>query len=344
MSKTGQAIQSFHCIVSQLGDRAACGPRNQILITRGLHTVEQRKPPHHGCQLAKMPLEMLRRMRIRNWYKHFAACSGLALLLLAWVLGAREPESFRFAILGDRTGEAQAGIYEQVWKEIAAEKPAFVISVGDTIEGLNDKTAPAEWREFDQILEHLRQYPLYLAPGNHDVWSATSERLFRQHAPGLHYSFDYGEAHFTVLDNSRSDELTNEELLFVETDLKIHAAQPFKMIISHRPSWLLYVGLQNPNFPLHRIARRYGVQFVIAGHVHQMMHSELQGVTYVSIPSSGGHLRLSRQYERGWLFGHALIELNSNNVKFEIREVDPPHGEGRITMLAAWGMNGLAPQ
>lgn len=99
-------------------------------------------------------------MRIRNWYRHFAACGGLALLLLAWVLGAGEPESFRFAIVGDRTGEAQADIYEQVWKEIAIEKPAFVISVGDTIEGLNDKTAPAEWREFDQFLEHLRQYPL----------------------------------------------------------------------------------------------------------------------------------------------------------------------------------------
>jgi 3',5'-cyclic-AMP phosphodiesterase len=285
---------------------------------------------------------MFHRFRIRERYSRDLIFGGLFLALLLCVRGAPAPDSFRFVILGDRTGDAQQGVYEQVWREAAAESPAFVVSVGDTIQGLNDEKAETEWRQVDQLLKAFRRYPLYLAPGNHDIWSAASERLFRQRSGhGLHYSFDYGQAHFTILDNSRSDELRAEELAFLETDLKGHAAQPLKVIVSHRPSWVVNVALQNSEFALHQLARRYGVQYVIAGHVHQMLHLELQGVTYVSMASSGGHLRLSGAYEDGWFFGHALVEINGKSIEFQIKEVRPPRGEGRITKLADWGMIGL---
>ena len=207
---------------------------------------------------------MFDRLRIKACWHRILIFGGLLLTGLLCIWGSPAPDAFRFAILGDRTGEAQPGVYEQVWKEIAAESPAFVVSVGDTIEGMNDAGAEAEWRQANQILELYRRFPLYLAPGNHDIWSAASERLFRRYAAHTpHYSFDYGQAHFTILDNSRSDELPAEELVYLEADLKAHAGQPLKMIVSHRPSWLLNVALQNPNFPLHQLARRYGVQYEI---------------------------------------------------------------------------------
>jgi len=268
--------------------------------------------------------------------------AGLLLTLLLCLRGTAAPDSFHFAILGDRTGEAQPGVYEQVWKEVAAESPAFVVSVGDTIQGMNDASAEAEWLEASRILKPFRSYPLYLAPGNHDIWSAASERLFRQYAARpVHYSFDYGQAHFTVLDNSRTEQLTDPELVFLENDLKAHAGQPLKIVVSHRPSWLLNVALRNPNFALHQLARQYGVQYVVAGHIHQMLCLELEGVTYVSLASSGGHLRLSGAYEDGWFFGHALVEVHGKSIDFQIRELSEPHGNGRITKLTDWGMAGL---
>ncbi len=282
------------------------------------------------------------RMRIRTQCSRALILGGLLLALLLCIWGAPASDSFRFAILGDRTGEAQPGVYEQVWKEVAAENPAFVLSVGDTIQGMSNASAEAEWREVDRILKPFRRYPLYLVPGNHDIWSAESERLFQQYAKhAVRYSFDYGQAHFTVLDNSRSDELAAQELAFLETDLKAHAAQPLKIVVSHRPSWLADVALRNPNFALHQLARRYGVQYVIAGHVHQMLHLELEGVTYVSMASSGGHLRLSRAYADGWFFGHALVEVHGDSRDFRIEELGPPYGEGRMTRLSDWGMAGL---
>jgi predicted phosphodiesterase len=285
---------------------------------------------------------MLHRVRIRAQCRRAVIFGGLLFALLPCLRGAPPSDSSRFAILGDRTGEAQPGVYEQVWKEVAAENPAFVLSVGDTIQGMNDRSAEAEWREAEQMLKPFRRYPLYLVPGNHDIWSAESERLFEKYATHpAHYSFDYGQAHFTVLDNSRSDELAAAELAFLETDLKAHAGQPLKIIVSHRPSWLVNVALRNPKFALHQLARRYGVQYVIAGHVHQMLHLALDGVTYVSMPSSGGHLRLSGAYEDGWFFGYAMVVVHGNSVDFRIQELGSPHGEGRTTKLTDWGMAGL---
>jgi hypothetical protein len=267
---------------------------------------------------------------------------GLLLALLPCTPGAPAPDSFRFAILGDRTGEAQRGVYEQVWEEVAAESPAFVVGVGDTIQGMSDASAEAEWREAGRIFQLFRRYPLYLAPGNHDIWSPASARMFRQYAGHPpHYSFDYGRAHFTILDNSRSEELPAQELVFLEADLKAHAGQPVKMIVMHRPSWIVDVALRNPNFALHQLARRYGVQYVVAGPVHQLLRLELEGVTYVSMASSGGQLRLSGLYQDGWFFGHALVEVHAKGIDFQMKEAGPPRGQGRTTKLTDWGMAGL---
>jgi len=266
-------------------------------------------------------------------------------VLLAGLAGigvTADPEPFRFAILGDRTGEAQPGVYEQVWRETASEKPAFVISIGDTIQGLNDAATENEWRQVQQILRPYRNIPLYFTPGNHDIWSAASERLFQKFADQPpHHSFNYGGAHFTILDNSRSDELPSTELAFLEEDLKNHQKLPVKFVFSHRPSWLMNVALRNPNFKLHQLARQYQVQYVIAGHIHQMLRFELEGVTYLSMASSGGHLRASREYRDGWFFGHALVEVRGTDIRVAIAEVKSPRGAGRVSTPADWGMLGL---
>jgi 3',5'-cyclic-AMP phosphodiesterase len=247
------------------------------------------------------------------------------------------PDSFRFIVLGDRTGESQPGIFEQVWGEAARLDPAFVVGVGDTIEGLHDATADTEWGQVKQLVAPWRRLPLYLAPGNHDIWSTASEELFQKytgHPP--HYSFDYAQAHFTVLDNSRTEQFSADELLFLEQDLKAHSEQPVKFIVSHRPSWILNAMLGDTSFPLHRLARKYGVQYVIAGHIHEMLHINLDGVDYVSMVSSGGHLRDAEKYESGWFFGYAAVEVRGNQVDFRIHELN-----GRVSALRDWGPAGL---
>jgi hypothetical protein len=265
------------------------------------------------------------------------AALGCLVLAALLALAAAAPADFHFALLGDRMGEVQPGVFEKVMKQAAASGPAFLLTVGDTIQGLNDATAESEWKEVNRILAPYARIPMYLAPGNHDIWSAESERLFRQyaqHAP--HYSFDYGGAHFAVLDNSRSDAMPAAELEWLDADLREHAAATVKMVVSHRPSWLIDAALGNTNSPLHQMAKRYGVCCVIAGHVHQLIHADLEGVTYFAAPSAGGHLRLSGKYEDGWFFGWTNVEVKGREATFQVHSL-----EGQVTPLSAWGRAGL---
>jgi 3',5'-cyclic AMP phosphodiesterase CpdA len=195
---------------------------------------------------------------------------------------------------------------------------------------------------FQRIVAPYRRFPLYLAPGNHDIWSRASEQVFRKFSGrDPHFSFDHGPVHVTVLDNSRTEGLAAAELRFLENDLKAQRGRPVKLIVSHRPSWLLEAAFRNPDFALHRLAKQYGVSHVIAGHVHQMLRFELEGIEYLSMPSAGGHLRASHKYKDGWFFGYSLVEVRQGKAVFQIHELKPPHGEGRVTRTDEWGAAGL---
>jgi len=205
------------------------------------------------------------------------------------------------------------------------------------IQGLDDTTAESEWRELLRTLAPYRRIPIYFTPGNHDVWSEASAALYRKHSGRpLHYGFDFGQAHFTVLDDSRSDTLSGAEMEFLEADLKAHEGAAAKFIVMHRPSWIMDAALRNAAAPLQQAAKRHGVRWIVAGHVHQLIHTELEGVTYFAVPSAGGHLRLSRKYEEGWFFGWTEVEVNGSGAAFTIHELD-----GRRTDLENWGLAGL---
>ena len=244
--------------------------------------------------------------------------------------------------MGDRSGGAFPGVYQEAWKETDADHPDFVINAGDTIQGGNDSTIDEEWQRVRDMLMPYRRYQFFYVPGNHDVWSDASAQAYQRNTGRpLHYGFDYGGAHFTVLDNSRTEFLPVDELTFLKNDLETHQQQRLKFVFFHRPSWILKVLLRNPDFPLHKLALQYGVKYVICGHVHEMLRFELDGVTYLSMASSGGHLREPRTYARGWFFQHTLVTVHGDQAQFAIKELAAPFGESRVTKPEDWNPAGL---
>ena len=256
-----------------------------------------------------------------------------ALAAFALFTAGSPANNFRFVILGDRTGDAQPGVYEQVWREVDAIQPDFVINVGDTVQGGNDATAASEWRALRPLWERHR-YPMYFTPGNHDIWSAASRAVFEEQTghPSF-YSFNYQNAHFTVLDNSQAPDLSfnlpDDQMQFLERDLERNRDREPKFVFFHKPLWLIPVKFQNSQFAFHRLMVKYGVRYVVSGHGHQFVRESLDGVTYLEAPSSGGKLK-GQGFAQGWFYGHVSVAVAGPNAEITVDEIGPPFGQGRI--------------
>ncbi len=198
----------------------------------------------------------------------------------------------RFAVLGDRTGGHQPGVHGQVLEEIERMKPDFVVGVGDMIEGYsNDTTAvKAEWREYMGLLEALSM-PIYLTPGNHDIWDSTSEDLYRRLAGEPYYSFDVEDLHFIILDNSRwleAGDFPQEQIDWLARDLAASRGAAATFVVYHGPQWFETVALGEPD-QLHPVFSEYGVDAVFNGHYHTYFSGEYDGILYTTVGSSGGY-------------------------------------------------------
>lgn len=267
------------------------------------------------------------RMHNNLMRKAFALFTGLAALAVAACGG-----DFRFAILGDRTGGANAAVYEQVWRETGAERPAFVINVGDTIQGGNDARAEAEWRAASRAWSRY-SIPRYFTPGNHDIWSEVSRRVYeRQTGRPAFYSFDFGGAHFTVLDNSLELALSDAQMEFLERDLEAHSGAALKFVFFHKPFWLPFLKLGSGEFPLHKLVRKHGVTAVVSGHGHQFVALQRDGVRYLEVGSSGAHFEPPAPgdgFEQGWFYHHVIVDVEGGKARFTVKETAPPYGRGR---------------
>ena len=271
------------------------------------------------------------------------AATALLIAVAILAFADRGTEDFHFVVLGDRTGDAQPGVFEEALREAAASHPDFVVTVGDAIEGGVDAHTSDEWnsvlKTVEQNAPHLQ---FFFTPGNHDVWSDASAQAFEHYTKHLlHYSFDYGQAHFTVLDNSRTDQFSPEELSYLEDDLSKHSGQPLKFVISHRPSWILQALVGDRKSVYQQLAEKYHVQYFISGHIHQMLYFRVKQSDYLCMPSAGGHLRGNKRYESGWFFAETQVEVHGTGASFTIHELKSPFGQERTSRPQNWGAAGL---
>lgn len=272
--------------------------------------------------------------------------AALVLVGATGLQAPREPvNDFHFSILGDRTGNAAPEIYGRIWREIDLLGPDFVINVGDTIQGGSDARAEADWQQVRPILARYKRYPLYLVAGNHDIWSEHSRRLFeRESGRKAFYSFDYQNAHFTVLDNSETLALSDEQHEFLLRDLRAHRHRRPKFVFFHKPYWLVPLRLGSGQFRLHEIAREFGVDYVISGHTHNFSRLVRDGVTYLVVGSSGANLARyfsdPGHFARGFFYHHVWVRVQGDKARFTVKELSGAGGQGRMFRAEDWQADG----
>jgi hypothetical protein len=114
-----------------------------------------------------------------------------------------DSDDFQFAIIGDRTGGANAeGTFELAVGQINLLMPEFVINVGDSIEGYSEEKAKlhAEWDDFDEMATQL-EMPFFRTPGNHDIANDAAQEVWIERYGATHYYFVYKNVLFLVLDS-----------------------------------------------------------------------------------------------------------------------------------------------
>jgi hypothetical protein len=114
-----------------------------------------------------------------------------------------DPENFQFAIIGDRTGGANAQrTFALAMEQLNLLQPEFVINVGDMIEGYSGDKAElnAEWDEVDAMLNKL-DMPFVRVPGNHDIANDVAQQVWLERHGATYYYFVYNNVLFIVLDS-----------------------------------------------------------------------------------------------------------------------------------------------
>jgi hypothetical protein len=111
-----------------------------------------------------------------------------------------EADTFRFAIVSDRTGGHRPQVFSQAVERLNLLQPEFVLSVGDLVEGYSKDSGKlaAEWREFQSYVCQL-QMPFFYVPGNHDVSNLLGEKVWQEKFGRRYYHFLYKNVLFLIL-------------------------------------------------------------------------------------------------------------------------------------------------
>lgn len=109
-------------------------------------------------------------------------------------------DGFQFAVVSDRTGQHREKVFSRAMHLVNLLPPAFVVSVGDLIEGYTPtpEAMAADWDQFNGFLKPLGM-PFFYAGGNHDLGTKAKNTSWDGRYGRRQYHFTYKNVLFLVL-------------------------------------------------------------------------------------------------------------------------------------------------
>ena len=167
-------------------------------------------------------------------------------------------------------------------------KPAFMIHTGD----ITHLSKPKEFDDADRIIGTSR-LDVHYVPGEHDVIDPEQKLYRERYGRGTRgagwYSFDANGVHFIGLVNvvdlkaGGLGNLGNEQLEWLEHDVKSRSASTPIVLFAHIPLWTVYQdwgwGTQDGAQALGYL-KKFGSVTVLNGHIHQVMQKVEGNVTF----------------------------------------------------------------
>ncbi len=205
---------------------------------------------------------------------------------LATAPAERAAAPFRFVVSGDSRNEPQ--VFAEVEQRMQGEAPDFQIFTGDAVgygKSQNDWDAFFEARAGSfHVEDALARIPLMAVNGNHEALALNYFAQFafpEQESPGESagsageewYAFDYGNAHFAMLnDTAAGQDAIDKQAEWLRQDLaKVDRAKtPWIFAVHHKP--LYTCSAHSPDTATRKawepIYDQYKVDVVLNGHNH----------------------------------------------------------------------------
>jgi len=167
-------------------------------------------------------------------------------------------------------------------------KPSFMIHTGD----ITHLSKVPEFDDADKIISQAR-LDVHYVPGEHDVLDDERKLYLDRYGKGAKgagwYSFDASGVHFIGLVNvidlkaGGMGNLGQDQLGWLEADLKGRAASTPIVVFAHIPLWAVYPtwgwGTEDSARAL-ELLKGFGSVTVLNGHIHQIMQKVEGNVTF----------------------------------------------------------------
>src|SRR6185436_12823460 len=155
-----------------------------------------------------------------------------------------DPAEFRFALVSDRTGGHRARVFSQAVEQLNLLQPAFVVSVGDLVEGYtkDKKVLNEQWKELNGYVNKL-QMPFFYIAGNHDVANGAQVEDWKERFGKRFYHFIYRDVLFLAAcsddqgENKGYGAVSKEQVEYFQNVLKQNQNVRWTVLIIHKPVW-----------------------------------------------------------------------------------------------------------
>jgi len=173
--------------------------------------------------------------------------------------------------------------------------PSFILHTGD----LSHLAQADEFDTLDQALKSAKTEKIFYVPGEHDVLNDNGKQYLQRYGKDTKgdgwYSFDYKGVHFIGLVNVVNTAegglgvLGNEQLEWLEKDVKSLSSSTPIIVFAHIPLWEVYPqwgwGTRDSAQALSYL-KRFGSVSVLNGHIHQTLQKVEGNITFHTATST----------------------------------------------------------
>ena len=191
----------------------------------------------------------------------------------------------------DLVAEAMVSTYQN-----DGEFQTFILVVGDLVSS-GDHEASWDLQFFDpkheNIQKMLANVPFVSCMGNHEQSGELYEKYFPYpfEEGGRYWSFDYGPAHFVMVDQYVDYATGSEQLAWIEDDLN-STDKTWKFVFLHEPGWSAgaHANQKDVQDYIQPLCEAYGVDMIFAGHNHYYARAVVNGVYHITTGGGGAPL------------------------------------------------------